>query len=232
MELPQKIVDRLLQSLGPVLAEEFDRAVQEALQGQEEAFKTRLETAVREAEQAALTAASSRQEQAIEEARAEVRSQMTEEFQSRSGDAIKQAEVQFEAERAGLQDEIRRLRAYVEAQRNLADSRSQTEMLARFLTMAEPFAGAAAVYVMRGEGLALWKTRGAGAFPSVVSGNTTDPEAYFKPIVVRGRTVAAFCAYAPYTQEALDFLTESLSRAIEAFGMRLQAAVPRVPVGS
>jgi hypothetical protein len=48
--------------------------------------------------------------------------------------------------------------------------------------------------------------------------------------VVRDRTVAAVCAVQPYNVEPLDFLSGSLGRAIEAFGMKLQTPVPRPAV--
>ena len=56
-----------------------------------------------------------------------------------------------------------------------------------FLIGAEAFAPNLAVYVAKADGLALWKTRGSRLFPKVVSKETIDPEAYFRPIVVRER---------------------------------------------
>jgi hypothetical protein len=61
------------------------------------------------------------------------------------------------------------------------------------------------------------------AFPNIVSKDTIDPDAYFKTIVVRERIVAAVCARHPLKPESLDFLSGALSRAIEAFGVRLQS---------
>ena len=84
-----------------------------------------------------------------------------------------------------------------DAQRQMAESRSQSEILSHFLDGAEVFAPNLAVYVTKADGLALWKTRGTTAFPELVSKETIDPEAYFKPIVVRERTVAAVCARQP-----------------------------------
>ena len=234
MEQPQKPVDRILQAMTPALAHELAHAVQAALQEQEDAFRGRLESAVREAEQAALNSAASRHEQALEEVRDEARRQAAAQLQTDSKDAVNHAlaelTAQFEEERAKLQEEIQLWRACAQAQRELPESASQTDMLSRFLEFAGPFAPSSAIYVMRSDGLALWKSRGNSAFPDVVSRETTDPECYFNPVVVRGRTVAAVCARLPYKPETLDLLVASLSRAIEAFGMRLQAPAPRVPV--
>jgi hypothetical protein len=102
-------------------------------------------------------------------------------------------------------------------------------MLTRFLNLVEPFAAGVAVYVAKADGLALWKSRGKGAFSDLVSKDTIDPESFFKPLIVRERTVAAVCAVPPYVAEPLDFLSSCLGRAIEAFGMKLQTPVPRPP---
>ena len=75
-----------------------------------------------------------------------------------------------------------------------------------FSTELKPFAPNLAVYVSKADGLALWKTRGTTAFPELISKETIDPEAYFKPIVVREKTVAAVCARQPLKSESLDFL--------------------------
>ncbi len=70
-----------------------------------------------------------------------------------------------------------------------------------------------AVYVAKVDGLALWKSRGKASFPAIISRDTTDPEAYFRTINVRGKAVAAVCAAPPFSRETLDFLTASLERA-------------------
>src|SRR5439155_26824683 len=83
------------------------------------------------------------------------------------------------------------------------------------------------LYVAKADGLALWKHRGNGAFPEIISQQTTDPESYFRPVVVRDKAVAAVCAVPPFKPEALDFLAASLERAIEVFGLKLRAPVPK-----
>jgi hypothetical protein len=236
MDQPQKSVDRILQSLAPTLTDEFERAVREAVEAKETEFQARIEAAIRAAEQAAVNSATIRHQQVLEDVRREVERETSAQFRSRADEALKQVvddlTAQFEAERLRLHEEMRVLRTYAEAHAELGWSGSQTEMLSRFLRLTEPFADAIAVYVMKTDGLALWKVRGDAAFPTVVSRSTIDPESYFKPVVVREKTVAAVSAPLPYRAEALDYLVGSLARSIEAFGMRLQTPVPRVPVNS
>src|SRR5437870_13555619 len=100
-------------------------------------------------------------------------------------------------------------------------------MLSRFLRLDQPFADGMALYVTKADGLALWKSKGRGVFPEIISQQTTDPESYFRPISVRGKTVAAICAAPSFKADALDFLATSLERAIETFGLRLRTAVPK-----
>jgi hypothetical protein len=92
--------------------------------------------------------------------------------------------------------------------------------------MVEPFAAGLGLYVSKTDGLALWKSRGNGAFPEIISEETTDPESYFRPIIVRNKTVGAIYALPPLQSEALEFLGLSLERAIEWFGFRLKAPAP------
>src|SRR5205085_5915619 len=109
------------------------------------------------------------------------------------------------AERAKLQEQLDQWRVFAETQRQLAEASSQPEILSRFLRLAQPFAAGLAVYVTKADGLALWKSRGKGAFPEIISKETTDPEFYFRTIVVRGKTVGAVCAAPQFKVEALDF---------------------------
>jgi hypothetical protein len=73
----------------------------------------------------------------------------------------------------------------------------------------------------------LWKSKGNGAFPEIISQQITDPESYFRILSVRGKTVGAICAAPSFKAEALDFLAASLERAIEGFGLKLRAPVPK-----
>lgn len=202
MDSKSPSVERILESLAPALAAEIDRRVQEARQLQEEEFLVRLQSAVREAEQAGGRSI------------AELKAQF--EQQSRA------AEASWAAQRARLEDELARWRTYAEAQRELGESTSQADLLRRFLALTEPFAASIALYVMKPDGLALWKSRGRPPFPELVSQSTIDPESYFRPVVVREKTVAAVCAHKPYQAEPLHYLVASLARAIEGFGMKLQ----------
>ena len=95
-------------------------------------------------------------------------------------------------------------------------------MLAQFLTFAGSFAEGLALYVKKPDGLAIWKSEGTCSFPDIVSKETAGPELYFRTIAVRGKTVAAICAAPSFKADALDFLADSLERAIEMFGLRLR----------
>ena len=115
-------------------------------------------------------------------------------------------------------------KTFAEAQKQLAEAESQPEILIRWLKLAEPFAAGVAVYTVKTGGLVLWKSLGAAVFPEIVSQETVDPEFYFRPVEVRGKTVAAVCALQPKRSAALDFLVEVMELAIEVFGMRLRTA--------
>jgi hypothetical protein len=149
----------------------------------------------------------------------EEKARLQADFDEQRSDATKQ----WEQEKTRLQEQLNLWRTYADAQREMSESDTQAEILGHFLDRAEPFAPNLAVYVAKPDGLALWKTRGRMAFPNVVSKDTIDPDAYFKTIVVRERIVAAVCARYPLKPESLDFLSSALSRAIEAFGIRLQS---------
>ena len=226
-------LERVLEALSPTLAAELDRLVHEAR-----------ESAEREVEQAAREATAQAVAQAKEEVRREVTAQMEQQLQNKletttaelrkeSTDerakldtSVEQLKQEWLAERTQLQQDVQRWRAFAEAQQKLSEAASQPEILARFLGLAQPFAGSIALYVAKADGLALWKSRGEGAFPNILSQQTTDPEMYFRAISVRGRTVGAICATPSFKAAELDFLAASLERAIEAFGLKLRAAVP------
>jgi hypothetical protein len=183
------------------------------------------------------------QEKAIADAREKVSTEMRNQFQETlrqtidqlGADFAKQSQAvgeQWGAEKGRLEDQVNLWRTYAEGQQQLSESGSQAEMLTRFLNLVEPYAGAVAVYVAKADGLALWKSRGKGAFSELVSKDTIDPESFFKPLVVRDRTVAAVCAVQPYKAEPLDFLSSCLGRAIEGFGMKLKTPLPRPPAAA
>jgi len=247
MELSTQTVDKILEAMAPALSAELERVLQEARQQQEEEFLRRLESAVHEAENGIMELAEAEKaelraqnEKAVSDACDRVSTEMRNQFQEILRETINQLEADFarqsqaaaaqwDAEKGRLQDQLNLWRTYADGQRQLAESGSQAEMLTRFLNLVEPFAAAVAVYVAKADGLALWKSRGKGAFSDLVSKDTIDPESFFKPLVVRERTVAAVCAVPPYAVEPLDFLSACLGRAIEAFGMKLQTPVPRPP---
>ena len=137
-------------------------------------------------------------------------------------DARRQLEEAWEEKRRRLQDEADLWRTYAEAQRQMAESLAQAELLTFFLCHAGVFASNLAVYVIKDAALTAWKTRGEGCFPDVLSPDHNEPDAYFKPIVVREKTVAAVYARQPFRAESLDYLSACLARAIEVFGMKLQ----------
>jgi len=238
-------VDRLLEALSPALAAELDRVADETRQGLEAEFESRLQTSIRHAEEAVrIEAESDRQlavERAVAETRETVRNQVTNELQDQFERRLQETrdnlrlqitgELQTEfdgrlleanAERDGLRREIAECRVLADTTRQLTEATSQAEILVRWVNLVEPFVGAIAVYVAKTDGLALWKTRGNGVFQQIISQQTTDPESYFKPLVVRGKIVAAVCALPPYRTEVLDSLITPLEHAIELFGFRLR----------
>jgi hypothetical protein len=228
---------KAVDSTDSALTAELTRILETTRQQLEEEFRKRLDAALREAESASAKVVEHEREHSSAQARllvtSELRAQFDQtlqqtttrlqaEFDERMGAATKQ----WEEERARLQEELNVWRTYADAQRQMSESDTQAEILGHFLDRAEPFAPNLAVYVVKPDGLALWKTRGRMAFPSVVSKDTIDPDAYFKTIVVRDRIVAAVCARQPLKPESLDFLSGALSRAIESFGIRLQNRAP------
>ena len=223
--------------LDSALSGELSRILDSARPQLEEEFRKRLEAAVEDARSESLKLAESEREQSVGDARAQLTAELRGQFdqtlqqdsarlQAEFEQRMNTANKEWETEKARLQEQVDLWRAYAEAQRLMGESRTQAEILGHFLDRSEPFAPNLAVYVAKPDGLALWKTRGRMAFPQVVSKDTIDPEAYFKTIVVKDKIVAAVCARHPLKPESLDFLSGALSRAVEAFGMRLQNRTP------
>jgi len=244
MELRTPAVDRMMEALAPSVAAELDRIIAEARQELEKEFQTRLQTVLRDAELATLHLAEVRLEEAVSEARETMRVQLTDSFaeqmnfatqqirdgmKAKSDEDMKAAFANWANERMQLQEQLSRWRTYAEAQRQMAECTTQSEILARFLKLSEPFAEHLAIYVKKSDGLALWKARGKDVFPALISLDTIDPELYFKPAVVREKMVLGVCATRPCKVESLDFLMSCLERAIESFGMKLRSTVPKSP---
>jgi hypothetical protein len=231
MELKTQALDRLLGLLSPALSQELDRVVQETTERLEQEHQRRLQHAVTEAESAAQARAAIAQEQAVEEARQAARKQAAEEleqqYQQRLAEATDRLKAVATAERDRLQGKLDQWRLFAEVQQQLTEASSQPEILSRFLKLAESFTSGVAVYVAKADGLAYWKSRGKAIFPNIISKETTDPEAYFRSVTIRGKAVAAICAAPPFKREALDFLTASLERAVEGFGLKLRSPLPK-----
>lgn len=234
MGLDTTDTEKAAESQDAELSAELSKILDNARRHLEDEFRKRLELAVQEAGRAAVKSAESEREQALIAARIQITAELRGQFEQTLQQTTSRMEAEFEermrttgteweAEKARLHEEMSVMRAYAEAQRQMGESRSQSEILGHFLDHAETFAPNLAVYLVKSDGLALWKTRGTMTFPDVVSKDTIDPEAYFKPIVVRERTIAAVCARQPVRSESLDFLSGALSRAIESFGVRLQS---------
>jgi len=259
MELKTQALDRILEALSPALAAEFDRVVAETRQVLEQEFQKLLQSAVRDAEAATRSDAEAQLTRVVADVREATRKQVTEELEKQFSRKLadgreatrkqvtEELEEQFSrkladtaallksdasAERARLQEQLDRWRTFAETHAQLAEASSQPEILSRFLKLACPFAAGLGLYVAKADGLALWKGRGDGAFPDIISKETTDPESYFKTITLRGKTVAAVCALPPFRSEALDFLSSSLEHAIEVFGLKLRAPLPKPLVAS
>ena len=236
MELKTQALDRLLEALSPALAAELDRIVDETCQALEQDFQKRLQAAVGEAEASFIASAEAQLIQAVADAKETTRRQVSEEleklFEAKLADTVNQLKSDASGERARLQEQLDRWRIFAETQRQLAEASSQAEILARFLMLAQPFAAALGLYVAKPEALALWKSRGEGIFPEIISEETTDPQTYFRPIELRGKSIAAVCAVPPFQADALDFLTTSLQHAIEVFGLKMRSPAPKPAVTS
>jgi len=247
MELKTQALDRLLEALTPALTAELDRVVAETREALEQEFQKRLQSAVRDAENEVRSAAEAQLSRAVADAGAQLnravadareatRKQVTEELEAEFKNKLAETTAQLKSEAASarepLQRQLEQWRTFAEIQQQLAEASSQTEILARFLRLARPFAAGLGVYVIKADGLALWKSRGDGAFPEIISQQTTDPESYFRALTVRGKTVAAVSAMPPFKSEALEFLSTSLERAIEVYALRLKTPVPKSAVAA
>jgi hypothetical protein len=232
-------IERVVEETRQKLEAEFGQRLQAAIRDTEESSRIASEA---DRQQAI--------ERAIENTRDAVRAQVTSELQaefdrrtaelhrgldeanqrleevlgrSNTQDAeFRRSQSEWNKERERLQKDMDQLRSLGEAQRQMTEATSQPELLVRWLNIAESFAGSVAVYTAKADGLALWRSRGNAGFPQVISQQTTDPEQYFKPLVIRGKTVAAVAAIQPFQPQALNFLTATLERAIELFGFRLR----------
>jgi exonuclease VII large subunit len=144
--------------------------------------------------------------------------------------AMTQLKNEWSEELTKVEDERDRWRMLAEAEQKFAEASSQSEMLIRFLSSAQSFARGLAIYVAKADGLDLWKSKGDGAFPKILSKEATDADSYFRTITVRGKSVCAIYAYPTFHLESLNFLVASLERAIEAFGLKLRASAPKQAV--
>jgi len=203
-------------------AEERIRAVDDAKRAGEEAKENAKRQVTAELAQRfndKLQATTNQLKNEAAEERARLETALTQKLNQQKGE--------WSAELTKVEDELEQWRAFAKAQPELADSASQPEILSRFLKLAEPFAEGLALYVVKADGLALWKSKGKKAFSEIISKETTDPESYFRTIAVRGKTVGAICATPSFKADALDFLAGSLERAIEIFGLKLKTPVPK-----
>jgi hypothetical protein len=236
MELKAQALERVLEALSPALAAELDRVAAETREALEQEFQARFRTAVLETEAAAKASAEAQITCVIAETKEttekEVAAELEERFRSRLAEITAHLNAEASAERAQLQAQVDQWRVFAEMQQQLGEASSQPEILARFLKTAQSFAAGLGLYIIKSGGLALWKHHGNGAFPEIISQQTTIPDTYFRPILVRGKVVGAVCAMPPFSSGALDFLSSSLERAIEIFGLKLKTPVPRPAVAS
>ncbi len=164
--------EQLLEVLAPLLTAELERVVEESRQQMESEFQVRLQTALRDAELATLHLAEVRLEEAVIEAREATRIQLTEgfteqlnytlqqlreEMSAKANEDMKAALANWAVERASLQEQLSRWRTYADAQRQLAQGTSQSEIVTRLFNLSDPFAESFAFYVSKSDGLALWK---------------------------------------------------------------------------
>jgi hypothetical protein len=231
MELKTRALDRVLEALSPALAKELERLVQETRDELEQQFQQRLQAVVREAQAAAHRETEGELQRRVAETREATRKQVIEEVEERFKTTLEENnnKIQKEAaERRALEEELSKWRVLVQAPRQFADAATQAEILTRFLKLAEPFAAGLAVYVAKADGFAVWKTHGNGGFSEIISEGSTNPESYFRTIVVRGKAVAAVCALPPCKMEIIDYFVSSVERAIEIFGLRLNTPSPKL----
>ena len=224
------MLDRILQAISPALAAEMDQIVNETRQALEIQFAERMHLAQAQQDDAVARSIETTRETVRSEVTREVTEALQAEFEARSStreEEFKKTGDEWLLEKQRLEQRIESLQVLVDGQRQLAEAESQPEMLARWLRLAEGFARSVAVYTTKGDGLALWKSRGDASFPELISAQNMDPESYFRPIVIRQKTVAALSALSPYQAEPLDFLASSMERAIVVFGMKLRAPVAK-----
>jgi actin-related protein len=249
MDVKTHALDRLFEALSPALAAELERVAQETREAVEREFESRMQAAIRDAEASAAATTQAEVDRAVQQAKDDVRREVTAELEKEFEQRLETATAQLKSDAAAehqrleeamtqqrnewseelnkVEDDRQKWRTFAEAQRHLGEAASQPEMLARFLSLAQPFAQSLGVYVAKPDGLALWQSKGKGVFPKIVSRETTDPESFFRTISVRGRTLLAVSAVAPFDTEALEFLVGALEHAIEAFGLRLRTSATR-----
>lgn len=208
--------------------EKIDSAVEQAKEETRRQVAAELDQHVSERVEAAI--GQFRQEAAEERAKleAELTQFRTEAAQERA--KFEATKNEWSTELNKVDDERERWRALSQIPRELSEAPSQKEILGRFLRLAEPFAEGVAFYLPKGDGLALWKSTGKGAFPENVGKAGPDSGSYFRVLSVRGQSVGAVCASAESRSDAIDFLAASLEHAIEVFGLRLRAPVSK-PAG-
>jgi hypothetical protein len=226
MELKTHALDRVLEAISPTLAKELERLVQEAREEIEREFQQRLQGVAREAQAIAHREGEAELQRRVAETREATRRLVVEEVEERFKtleENTNKIQTKAAAERRVLEEELAKWRVLAQAQRQFADASTQAEILACFLKLTEPFAPALAVYVAKADALALWNSRGNGPFPEIISERSNDPESYFRTVVVRGRVVAAVSSLPPCKMEMIDFFVSSVERAIEIFGLRLNA---------
>jgi hypothetical protein len=227
------MLDRILQAISPALTAEVEQIVNETRQALQIQFAERLQLAQAERDDAVVRSIEATREIVRSEVTREVTEVLQTEFDARSNareEQFKRIESEWSVEKHRLEQQIETLQVLVDGQRQLSEASSQPEMLVRWLRLAEGFARSVAVYTTKGDGLALWQSRGGASFPEIISAQITDPESYFRPIVIREKTVAALSALPPYQVVPLDFLASSMERAIVVFGMKLRAPLAKPAV--
>jgi hypothetical protein len=250
-------VERLIAALAPAISAEVERTLEEAQQKLELEYETRLRSAILTAETEArrsiehdiqraahdagetarrevMIALEAQIRRQIEEARKEARERAQADMEAinRRTDSASTAEIEsLVKERDRLASQLAEWRLLAGAEVRLTEADSQMEMLVRFLKLASGFGESIAVYIAKADGLALWKSRGEGVYPPTISQETAATDMYFRPIIARGKPVAAIAAAPVFRRDALDFLTTCLERSIALLGLKLQnpAAVPAPP---
>jgi hypothetical protein len=231
MELKTQALDRFLEAISPPIVKEFERVLAETRDELEQEFQRRLLNAEREAQSAVAKEAAGQLDRVVAEAREstrrEVKEELEEHFKRTLKETTKQLQADWAAERSRLEEQLAQLGVFVEAHRQFGDATTQAEILSRFTKFAESFSNGVAVYVAKGDRLALWKSRGDGTFPESITEETSVPDSYFKTVSVRGKTVAAVYALPPCKADVIDFLESEMERAIEVYGLKLKTPVQK-----